>query len=202
MRLRAGLRAWRVNSFGAQPDVRLDQRGIEANPPRRRIDVGAGVLQHRARLVMQEVDADLLQDRRARPDGSIRARRCETRSSGANGECGWPAGAAAAPPPRSTARRRRRRAPYPAAAVGRHVGSPDLRRPRARLATAPIAIGRRRRSSGAAYTRLAPKWHRGMPIRAKASRTAAILPRAASALRRRRVPGREDARPRRRKTGR
>ena len=46
-----------------QPDVGFDQRRIEPNPPRGRIDVGAGVAQHRARLVMQEVDADLLQDR-------------------------------------------------------------------------------------------------------------------------------------------
>ncbi len=42
-------------------DVRLDERGIEANAARGWIDVGAGVLQHRARFVVQEVDADLLE---------------------------------------------------------------------------------------------------------------------------------------------
>ena len=41
--------------------MRLDQGGLEANAARGGIDVGASVLQHRARLVVQEVDADLLQ---------------------------------------------------------------------------------------------------------------------------------------------
>ena len=44
-----------------EPDVRFDQRRVEAHPARGRIDVGAGALQHGARLVVQEVDADLLQ---------------------------------------------------------------------------------------------------------------------------------------------
>ena len=42
--------------------MRLDETGIEANAARGRIDVGASVLQHRAGFVVQEVDADLLEN--------------------------------------------------------------------------------------------------------------------------------------------
>ena len=45
-----------------EADVRLGEIGIEANAARGRIDVGAGAFQHRARLVVQEIDADLLED--------------------------------------------------------------------------------------------------------------------------------------------
>ena len=44
-----------------EADLRLDQRRIEAHPIRVRVDVGAGVLQHRSRAVVQEIDPDLLQ---------------------------------------------------------------------------------------------------------------------------------------------
>src|SRR6185312_15106415 len=46
---------------GREPEMRLDQTGIEADAARGRIDVGAGVFQHGARLVVQEVDADFLE---------------------------------------------------------------------------------------------------------------------------------------------
>ena len=41
--------------------MRLDQRRIEAHPLGRRIDVSAGVAQHRPGPLVQEVDADLLE---------------------------------------------------------------------------------------------------------------------------------------------
>ena len=41
--------------------MRLDQGRLEANAARGGIDVGASVLQHCARLVVQEVDPDLFQ---------------------------------------------------------------------------------------------------------------------------------------------
>ena len=44
-----------------EPDLRLDQRGRKAHALRGRIDIGAGVLQHRTRPVVQEVHADLLE---------------------------------------------------------------------------------------------------------------------------------------------
>ena len=170
MRLRAGLRAWRTNSFGASPMWASTSAGSK----RTRRDAGStsapASLQHRARLVMQEVDADLLQDyERGLMDrlelvARDEVERRERREGLAGGRCrGASAALDRAPASGAAPRILRRR-------VGRHVVPQDLRRPRARLATAPIAIGRKRRSSGAAYTRLAPKWHCGMPIRAKASR--------------------------------
>ena len=44
-----------------EADVRFDQSGLEANAARDRIDVGTGSFQHCAGLVVQEVDADLLE---------------------------------------------------------------------------------------------------------------------------------------------
>jgi hypothetical protein len=41
--------------------VRFDQSGLEANAARSGIDVGAGPFQHCAGLVVQEVEADLLE---------------------------------------------------------------------------------------------------------------------------------------------
>jgi len=41
--------------------MRLNQGRLEANAARGRIDVGAGVLQQRARFIVQEVDTDLFQ---------------------------------------------------------------------------------------------------------------------------------------------
>jgi hypothetical protein len=67
-----------------EADVRLDKIGIKANAARGRIDVGAGPFQHCAGLVVQEVDADLLEHAE---------RRLMDRFE---------------PPPRSAARRRRR----------------------------------------------------------------------------------------------
>ena len=52
--------AWR------EPDLRLDQTRIEADPARGWVDVGAGAFQHGARLVVQEVDADLLEHGKSR----------------------------------------------------------------------------------------------------------------------------------------
>jgi len=43
-----------------ETDVRFDEIGVEANAPRGWIDVGADGLQRCARLVVQEVDPDLL----------------------------------------------------------------------------------------------------------------------------------------------
>jgi hypothetical protein len=44
-----------------EPDMRLNQGGLEANAARAGIDLGASFLQHCARLVVQEVDPDLFQ---------------------------------------------------------------------------------------------------------------------------------------------
>ena len=44
-----------------KPDMRLDQRGLEADAARGGIDLGAGVLQDGSRFIVQEVDPDLFQ---------------------------------------------------------------------------------------------------------------------------------------------
>ncbi len=48
-------RLWR------EADMRLDQGRLEANAARGGIDLGASVLQHRSRFIVQEVDPDLFQ---------------------------------------------------------------------------------------------------------------------------------------------
>ena len=50
--------------LGREANARFDEGRIETHAPRGRIDVGAGVSEDRARLIVQEVDADLLQDRK------------------------------------------------------------------------------------------------------------------------------------------
>ena len=50
---------------GREPDMRLDQRWIEAHAPGGRVDVRAGLLQHRACAVMEEIGADFLQRRQS-----------------------------------------------------------------------------------------------------------------------------------------
>src|SRR5580698_1008174 len=44
-----------------EADVRFNQGRLEANAARGGIDLGASALQHRSRLVVQEVDPDLFQ---------------------------------------------------------------------------------------------------------------------------------------------
>ena len=152
-----------------EPDVRFDQRGIEANPVarpdrRRRRRPSASRAPRHAGSRCRSPSGP-----RARPDGSIRARRGRR---GRAARTATAAGRLAARRRRrvQTARRRRRAPRILRRQVGRHSCSPGSCRGRVST-TALVAIGRARGSSGAAYTRLAPKWHCGMPIRAKAWRS-------------------------------
>ena len=50
-----------------EPDLRFDQRRIKSHALRARLDVGAGIFQHRARAVVQKVDPDFLQRSQRQP---------------------------------------------------------------------------------------------------------------------------------------
>ena len=127
--------------LGRKANARFDEGRIETHAPRGRIDVGAGLPEDRARLVVQEVDADLLQDRKRGLMDRIRARP-ERR-----GRAARKAIAAGRPAAKRRNRRRARPrvgggAPYPAAACRSSLRSPDSASACAPR-TAPTAIRRR-----------------------------------------------------------
>ena len=171
-RSRAGLRACSVKLLRREADLRLDQSGIEAHAVGVRIDVGAGVLQHRARLGVQEIDADLLQHASAPPDGSTSSSSAETSSTGGNGDrgCGWAA-------------------PEPAAALG--PGAPAARSSWGADIHASPHIGRSRwpRPALRSPANLAPAGNRTAHMRSFRRSPGRYSPRAAWP-RRRRVPAR------------
>ena len=150
--------------LGREANARFDEGRIETHAPRGRIDVGAGVSEDRARLVVQEVDADFLQDRKRGLMDRIRARpgrrgRAARKAIAAD----RPARRPRKPPPRSAARRRRR--PVSCGGVSVVIAFPRFSSARARSGRRRPRFVADKRSSRAARTRLAPKWHRSMPIR-------------------------------------
>ena len=58
-----GVSRMQREAFRREADFRFDERGIEAHPIRGGIDVRAGVFEERLGLVVQNVDADFLQNR-------------------------------------------------------------------------------------------------------------------------------------------